>query len=143
MRSGFPAKQILLLLALAFVPAIGEALYFRERVSWQSPVPASERVTVEQAKGWGARALWIDARPNEEFVQEHFPNALPLNEDHWNQQLPDVLASWSPEKRIVVYCSTQGCGASRAIAQRLRDEAQIKSVFVLEGGWEALRATGK
>lgn len=128
---------------LAFVPAIGEALYFRERISWQSPVPASERVTVEQAKGWGARALWIDARPEQEFEQEHFPNALLLNEDRWNEQLPNVLAAWSPEKRIVVYCGAHACGASRAIAQRLRDEARIKEVFVLEGGWEALRAANK
>jgi rhodanese-related sulfurtransferase len=139
----FLVRQILLLLALAFLPAIGQALYFRERVSWNSPVPESERVTVEQAKGWGTSALWIDARPDDEFAREHFPNALPLNEDHWNGQLPNVLAAWSPEKRVVVYCSTQGCGASRAVAQRLRDEAQIKNVFVLDGGWEALRAAGK
>jgi rhodanese-related sulfurtransferase len=139
----FLVRQILLLLALAFLPAIGQALYFRERVSWNSPVPESERVTVEQAKGWGTRALWIDARPDYEFEREHFSNALPLNEDHWNGQLPSVLVAWSPEKRVVVYCSTQGCGASRAVAQRLRDEAQIKNVFVLDGGWEALRAAGK
>jgi rhodanese-related sulfurtransferase len=139
----FFARQILLLLALAFLPAIGQALYFRERVSWNSPVPASERVTVEQAKAWGTRALWIDARHDNDFAREHFPNALPLNEDHWNEQLPNVLAVWSPEKRVVVYCSTQGCGASRAVAQRLRNEAQIKNVFVLDGGWEALRSANK
>lgn len=95
---------------------------------------------MEQAKAWGTRALWVDARSDKEFAQEHFPNALSLNEDRWNEQLPNVLAVWSPEKLIVVYCSSQGCGASRAIAQRLRDEAQLKNVFVLDGGWEALRA---
>ena len=140
---GFFLRQTLLLLGLACLPGIGEALYFRERVSWQSPVPASERVTMEQAKSWGKRALWIDARPDVEFAQGHFPGALPLNEDRWNEQLPNVLTAWTPEKRMVVYCSTHGCGASRAIAQRLRDEAQIKDVFVLEGGWEALHATKK
>ncbi len=125
---------------LAFVPAIGEALYFRGRVSWQSPVPSSERVTVEQAKSWGSRVLWIDARPDREFAHEHFRSALSLNEDRWNEQLPDVLAAWSPEKLIVVYCSAEGCSASRAVAERLRKEAQLKNVFVLDGGWEALRA---
>ncbi len=136
----FPRRQILLLLGLACLPGIGQALYFRDRVSWQSPVPASEVVTVAQAKGWGRRALWIDARPDEQFARNHYPNALPLNEDRWNELLPNVLATWSPEKRIVVYCSSQSCGASRAVARRLRDEAQIKNVFVLEGGWEALQA---
>ena len=134
----FLVRQVLLLLALAFVPAIGQAIYFRDRISWQSPIPASERVTVEQAKGWGTGALWIDARPDDQFAQEHFPGALLLNEDHFNQQLPNVLAAWSPEKKVVVYCSTQSCGASREIARRLRDEAHLEGVFVLEGGWEAL-----
>jgi rhodanese-related sulfurtransferase len=139
----FLLRQVLLLLALAFVPAIGQALYLRNRISWQSPVPASERVTVAQAKAWGTRALWIDARPDEQFVQEHFSGALLLNEDHFNQQLPNVLAAWSPDKKVVVYCSTKECGASRAIAERLRGEAQLKEVFVLEGGWEALQQAAK
>jgi rhodanese-related sulfurtransferase len=130
--------QVLTLVALALVPAIGQALYFRERISWESSVPASERVTVEKAQAWGAATLWIDARPEDEFAREHLPNALPLNEDHWDAQLPAVLAGWSPEKRVVVYCGEKSCGASRAVAQRLRKEAQLKNVFVLEGGWEAL-----
>lgn len=140
---GFLVRQILLLLALAFVPAIGEALYFRNRVSWQSPVPSSEQVTVEKAKSWGADALWIDARPDHDFAQKHYPGALPLNEDHFNTQLPDVLAAWSLQKKIVVYCSSKSCGASRAIARRLHDEADLENVFVLTGGWEALQAAGK
>lgn len=140
---GFLLRQILLLLAFAFVPAIGEALYFRNRVSWQSPVPSSEQVTVEKAKAWGGNALWVDARPDQDFAQDHFPNALPLNEDHFNTQLPDVLAAWSLQKKIVVYCSSKSCGASRAIARRLRDEADLENVFVLTGGWEALQAAEK
>lgn len=139
----FFLRQVLVLLALAFVPAIGEALYFRNRISWQSPVPDSQRVTVEKAKGWGADTLWVDARRDEEFAQEHFPGALLLNEDRFNEQLPSVLAAWSPQKKIVVYCSTKECGASRTIARRLHDEANIEDVFVLEGGWEALRAAEK
>jgi rhodanese-related sulfurtransferase len=132
-----PAREILILIGLAFLPGLGQAIYFREKVSWQSPVPASESVTVAQAKSWGSEAIWIDARPDEQFAQEHVPGALQLNEDHWNEQLPQMLAGYSPEKRVVVYCSSQGCGASREVAQRLRQEAQLKNVFVLEGGWEA------
>jgi rhodanese-related sulfurtransferase len=129
-------RQALALIGLAFLPGIGQALYFRDRVSWQSPVPASELVTVEQAEGWGAQTLWIDARPDEQFAREHVPGALPLNEDRWNELLSPALTAWSPEKRVVVYCSTKGCGASREVARRLREEAQLKNVFVLQGGWE-------
>ena len=129
-------RQALLLIALAFLPAIGEAIYFRDKVSWQSPVPASEMVKVAQARAWSDGAIWVDARPDNEFEREHVPGALLLNEDRWNELLPQFLAAWSPEKKVVVYCSTQGCNASREVARRLRNEAQLKEVFVLEGGWE-------
>ena len=129
-------RQELILVALAFLPGIGQAIYFRDKVSWQSPIPASEMVTVAQARAWGGNAIWVDARPDVEFEREHVTGAVLLNEDRWNELLPQFLAAWSPEKRVVVYCSSQSCNASREVARRLRDEAQLKNVFVLKGGWE-------
>jgi rhodanese-related sulfurtransferase len=129
-------RQALILFALAFLPGIGQAIYFRDKISWQSPVPASEMVTVAQARAWGGNAIWVDARPDLEFEREHVPGAVLLNEDRWNELLPQFLTTWSPEKRVVVYCSSQSCNASREVARRLRDEAQLKNVFVLQGGWE-------
>jgi rhodanese-related sulfurtransferase len=130
-------RQSLLLLALAFLPAVGQALYYRGKVSWQSPVAASDMVTVAQARAWGGDAIWVDARPEEEFARQHVPGAILLNEDRWNELLPQMLANWSPEKRVVVYCSSESCGASREVARRLREEARLQNVFVLDGGWEA------
>ena len=135
-------RQAAILVLLGFVPAIGEAIYFRDKVSWQSPIPASELVTVDQARPWGDRAIWVDARPDEEFARDHVPGAVSLNEDHWNELLPQFLPKWSPEKKVVVYCSAQSCNAAREVAKRLRDEAQLHDsegkncVFVLNGGWE-------
>jgi len=136
-------RQSLLLLGLAFLPAAGQALYLRDKVSWRSPIPASEMVTIADARGWGDNAIWIDARPEEEFTHEHVPGAILLNEDRWNELLPAMLAAWSPEKRVVVYCASESCGSSREVARRLRNDAQLKNVFVLEGGWEAWKGTGK
>ncbi len=131
-------RQALILVALAFLPGIGQAIYFRDKVSWRLPVTASEMVTVVQARAWGENAIWIDARPDEEFARDHVPGALSLNEDRWNELLPQFLAVWSLEKKIVVYCSSQSCNASREVAHRLRNQAQppMQNVFVLEGGWE-------
>jgi rhodanese-related sulfurtransferase len=129
-------RQALILAALALVPGLGQAIYFRDRVSWRSPIPASEMITVTQARAWGGNAIWVDARPDEEFARDHVPGALSLNEDRWNELLPQFLAAWSPEKKIVVYCSSQSCNASRQVAHRLRKEAQLPNVFVLKGGWE-------
>ena len=86
-------RQSVLLLGLALLPAAGQALYLRDKVSWQSPMPASEMVTIADARGWGSNAIWIDARPEEEFEQEHVPGALLLNEDRWNELLPQMLAA--------------------------------------------------
>ena len=129
--------QALIVAALALAPAVGEAIWFRNKISWQSSIPPSESVTVDQAHTWGANAIWVDARPDDEFARDHVPNALSLNEDRWNELLPQFLAVWAPGKKIVVYCSSLSCNASREVARRLRKEAQLSDVFVLEGGWEA------
>jgi len=135
-------QQALILITLALLPALGEAIYFRNRVSWQSRLSASEVVTVNQAQSWGDNVTWVDARPAEEFEHDHIPGAILLNEYGWNELLPQFLGQWSPDKRVVVYCSAQSCNAAAEVARRLREEAQLKDnegkncVFVLEGGWE-------
>jgi rhodanese-related sulfurtransferase len=136
-------RQALVLAALAFVPGLAQAIYFGGKISWWSPVPASEMVTVTQARAWGDNAIWVDARPDNEFALDHVPGALPLNEDRWSELLPQFLAAWSPEKKVVIYCSSEGCNASREVARRLRKEAQLPNVFVLEGGWEEWLKTRK
>lgn len=129
-------RQALLLIGLAFLPAIGQALYFRGNPAWQQRPADAAEVTLAQAKDWGPSTLWIDARPREEFEKGHVPDALSLNEDDWNRLLPRVLAAWSPKRKLVVYCSRQSCSASHGVAERLRHEAGLGNVYVLPGGWE-------
>jgi rhodanese-related sulfurtransferase len=134
-------RQILLLLGLAFLPAIGQAIYYRNVASWHQPPVDAGLVSVAQAKGWGDTVLWVDARPEEDFARGHIPGAMLLNEDEWDAQLRTFLTAWSPERKIVVYCSAQSCNASHAVAERLRNEAGLKDVHVLEGGWEGWQKT--
>ena len=128
--------QALLLLGLAFLPAIGQAVYYGPRAGWSAPAMSSDEVKLEDAQAWGNSVMWVDARPDEQFEQAHIPTAISLNEDRWNELLPQMLAAWSPAKRVVVYCSSRSCQASHEVARRLREEAQLKDVFVLHGGWE-------
>jgi rhodanese-related sulfurtransferase len=130
-------RQALILAAFALLPGVGQAIYFRDKISWQSPIPRSELMSVAQARAWGENVIWVDARPDQDFARDHIPGALSLNEDRWNELLPQFLAGWSPGKRVVVYCSAESCDLAREVAERLRKEAQIQDVFVLEGGWEA------
>ena len=135
MKSG-TVREGLILLALACLPAIGQGFYLRDKVSWQSPIPAWELVTVDQARAWGESAIWVDARADDEFAKDHVPGAFSVNEDRWSELLPQFLPNWSPDKKVIVYCSAQSCNAARDVAKRLRDEAQLQNVFVLDGGWE-------
>ena len=138
-------RQGLLILGLALLPAAGQALYFRDKVSWHSRVAESDMVSVEMARSWGANALWLDARPEDEFERDHVPNAISLNEDRWNELLPQFLQQqWSPEKKIVVYCSAESCNLAGDVARRLREEAKLPNeIRVLKGGWEEWLKTSK
>jgi rhodanese-related sulfurtransferase len=136
------ATQAFLLLVLAFVPAIGQAVYFRGKVPWQSRVATSDTVEVAVARNWGPSVIWVDARPDAEFAAGHIPGAIQLNEDRWNELVPVFTSSWTPDKKVVVYCSAQSCNLAGDVARRLREEEQLKDsegkncVFVLSGGWE-------
>jgi rhodanese-related sulfurtransferase len=128
--------QAFVLVIVAAIPAIGEGIVFRHKISWQSRIPASEIVDLDLVRSWGPSVIWVDARPDNEYQQDHIPNAMSLNEDRWNELLPQFLAQWSPDKKVVVYCSTKSCNLAGDVARRLREEAQLKNVYVLEGGWE-------
>jgi rhodanese-related sulfurtransferase len=132
-------RQSVALFALALLPAAVQALYLRDKIPWQSRVAESDLVSVEVARSWGANALWVDARPSEEFERDHIPGAVLLNEDRWSELLPQFLEKqWSPEKKIVVYCSAESCNLAEDVARRLREEAKLPNeIRILKGGWEA------
>src|SRR5207253_7641389 len=109
-----------MLAVLALLPAAGEAIYFQDKISWRSTIPPSESVNVDQARAWGQNAIWIDARPEEEFARDHVPGALSLNEDGGNELLPHFLAAGSAGRKVVVYCRRVSCNASREVVRRLR-----------------------
>jgi rhodanese-related sulfurtransferase len=129
-------RQTIALLALAFIPAIGHAVLERHHITWDEGTLLPDEVTLEQANAWGDSVLWVDARPDEQFAKQHVDGAISLNEDRWNELLPTMLTAWSPEKHTVVYCSSQSCALSHQVAKRLREEAGLKDVYVLHGGWE-------
>jgi rhodanese-related sulfurtransferase len=132
-------RQGVALLALALLPAAVHALYLRDKVPWQSRVAESDFVTVEVARGWGANVLWVDARPVGEFERDHIPGAVSLSEERWGEAISEFLGTqWSPEKKIVVYCSAASCNLAEDVARRLKNEAKLPNeIRILKGGWEA------
>lgn len=133
-----------MLVALALLPAVVQALYLRDKIPWQSRVAESDFVDVATARAW-TDALWVDARPSDEFDRDHIPGAISLSEDRWGETFPQFLATqWSPEKKIVVYCSAASCNLAEDVARRLRDEAKLPNeIRILKGGWEEWLAQKK
>ncbi|HEY2139137.1 MAG TPA: rhodanese-like domain-containing protein, partial [Chthoniobacterales bacterium] len=132
-------RQTLLLVLFALLPAAVQALYLRDKMPWQSRVAESDLVSVDTAQAWGADVIWVDARPTDDFDRGHIPGAVLLNEDHWGEGLSQFLTNnWSPEKKIVVYCSAASCNLAEDVARRLREEAKLPNeIRILKGGWEA------
>ena len=132
-------RQSAVLVAIALLPALVQALYLREKIPWQSRVADSDFVEVDTARAWGGNVIWVDARPTDEFERDHITGAVSLNEDRWSEGLSQFLATqWSPEKKIVVYCSAASCNLAEDVARRLREEAKLPNdIRILKGGWEA------
>ncbi len=135
------ARDALLLLAAALLPALVTAGFHPHRPAWGWTRPEVEQVELDDAVRWGRTALWIDARDAASFRQLHVPGAILLNEDTWQDLIPGFLEHWKPGVRVVIYCDTEKCHASEEVAARLKRELQIPEIYVLKGGWSAwLRA---
>jgi len=102
----------------------------------------------EKSDGWGIDlgltqqgqpVLWVDARSRSAYEELHYPGALHLSEDDWDEGLGDLLVEWDPEVRVVVYCDGLYCANSREIAARLRTELGQSEVYWLIGGWDVLK----
>lgn len=134
-------RQILLLLALALLPALAAAWLHPRRPDWHALAEGVREITVAEADTLTGRtpALWIDARPAARFEAGHIPGALLLNEDDWDGQLGPFLAAWKPGMPVIVYCDNLDCHSSRQVARRLRSELETADVRVLQGGWTRWR----
>jgi rhodanese-related sulfurtransferase len=96
-----------------------------------------DEIRLEAVRTHRGSLIWLDARPDAAFAQEHIPEALPLNEDRWDVLIDPVLLRWQPGTWVIVYCDDTACAASRHVADRLRRDYRLDNVWVLHGGWAA------
>jgi rhodanese-related sulfurtransferase len=87
--------------------------------------------------------LWLDARPEADYDRGHIPGALPLRPGGWDAEFPAVIDRWQPGNKVVIYCRSDSCETSEAVARRLIEATKWPDVYVLEGGWEAWAAGSK
>jgi rhodanese-related sulfurtransferase len=132
-------RQAVLILLAALVPAGLTAVVHPRRPPWsrEKLSPGEERLTTVLA--WGSNVFWVDARSQQEYDAEHVPGAILLNLEEWNSLFPRFLDQWSPEQKVVVYCSSASCEMSHEVAVRL-EKSGVSPVYVLKGGWEEWKA---
>lgn len=80
--------------------------------------------------------LWIDARGQTTYEEDHIPEAINLSEDNWDEQFEQFIINWDGVSTLVVYCDSRTCAASKGVAERLKTSLGIENVWVLKGGWE-------
>jgi rhodanese-related sulfurtransferase len=124
---------------IALIPAGVAALVHPRRPEWSREVLAPGEERLKTVLAWGSAVLWVDARSQRDYETEHIPGALSLNLEEWDTLFPRFLDQWSPERKVVVYCSSLSCALSHEVADRLT-QSGVSPVYVLKGGWEAWKA---
>lgn len=87
--------------------------------------------------------VWIDARTRELWEQNGYPNSVLLT-DHPSEDFPTLMAeafeSLASAESVIVYCSTEGCGSSEPVSDKIKELELIpaEQIYVLSGGWKAL-----
>lgn len=89
--------------------------------------------------------VFVDARDEGAFNEEHIPGALLV--DYWKlgRYLPEVLPQLGSAGVIIIYCSGGDCEDSRLLATSLIIDQDLSadSIYVYEGGIESWIANGK
>lgn len=100
-----------------------------------------DRVTGE----WRGEVLWVDARSRAEWRRDGVPGSVLFNIDpseDMNRMEAEAAQRVSEAARVVVYCASESCGTSSQVAGRIRGMGLGPRIYVLHGGWKALRAAG-
>ena len=131
-------KQCLIILALSVTGAAYSLVNGISPLPWAEPELAAGEIKVVDARV--IDAIWIDARPIEEYEESHVPGALFFSEGAWDASLIALMDVWLTGPRpIIVYCGSESCGTSRRIAARLREALPEAEIYSLKGGWDAWR----
>ncbi len=87
------------------------------------------------------QALFIDARPDDEYAELHLPGALNLPPDRLEAEGAKALAGVALGRQVVVYCGQVSCDAALKVAEKLQSLGYTH-VKVYLGGFRAWDEAG-
>ena len=137
--------QIAILIAIT-ASAASISWFSRDKNPKLDPVPLCDPATIKPDEICFDQvpedALWIDARTRNEWQKNGYPNSILWNLDpseDSNKMEADAVFKIAESKLVVVYCTSQACGTSRQIAEKIRKLQLGAEVRVLHGGHPSLR----
>ena len=86
-------------------------------------------------------ALFVDARPPEEYASGHVPGAVNLPADEFDKARAGLAETLRKAQAIVCYCEGLTCERSSSVANRL-GAAGYAHVFLMFSGWDEWEAAG-
>lgn len=137
-----------------FTVAVG--LFAMERYFWgpkflsscQQDSLADGRICLTNLlQQWRGKIIWIDARSKRahEYATVPVPQGcvFPVRNDDTAQELladalPALLPAGDEGKCVVVFCD-KDCASSEDVANQIKQFDLTAPIFVLEGGWDAIR----
>lgn len=145
--------QVPMLIALACLIAAGTNLWRANGIplvgDWSADARFSDAggeslvIAIEQARQLFAQdeALFVDARPENQYAQGHIRGALSLPWQDVDRYFVEIADPLEGQKRIIVYCDGETCDLSHEVALFLK-EMGFKNVRVLVNGWTVWQQAG-
>jgi rhodanese-related sulfurtransferase len=93
-------------------------------------------IPIEEAEAlfYTQTGMFIDARPEDLYLQGHIQGALNLPSNALDARLSEVMAGVPLDTDIITYCDGTGCNSSKEVAFALMDNGYT-NVRVLINGW--------
>lgn len=86
-------------------------------------------------------ALFVDARPENLFIQGHIRGAMSLPWEEVNRYFVEVADQLDVSKPVITYCDGETCDLSHELALFLK-EMGFEDVHVLVNGWTVWQQAG-
>jgi rhodanese-related sulfurtransferase len=87
------------------------------------------------------RALFIDARPADEYAEIHVAKAVNITPGMLENGATERMAGISKDREIVVYCSQESCDLALRVAEKLQ-ALGFSRVMAFAGGFRAWDEAG-
>jgi len=87
------------------------------------------------------RCVFVDARSEEEFREARVPGARLLTYDMFDESVSAFRDLIPRDTILITYCSAEGCGSSREVAELLQADG-FTDIRLFTGGWDEWKQAG-